>query len=230
MKAVYLGTDDEQFKENYKKALIEFYGDKTEIVAEDNTKFIFKLPFAQEYFSRVLFKDTTVKIGTEDNISGVNIDTEFLFDKSNSDTTSNLLILKENSITLLQTDSRNTYGGHSIYSISNTDKGLVFFSYCQTPDNIEEAKSVHIKSNKDLTPLTFGNQYVSKDNEVLKQPLKLTDTDGVIYTCKDIYNISYKPEDFTALPKSFISDVGGANKTHPDEKFNTSILIYDEED
>lgn len=230
MKSVYLGTTKEQFKESYKENLIEFYSNKTEIISEDSSVFIFQIPFQDSYYARVEYDNTSVKIGLEEDISGSNISNDFIFNKENRYTLFTLLILKNNSITLLEGDSDSARGGQSIYSIMNTDKGLVFFSCCENQSRIITCKSICLDTGKDLTPVTFGNQVLSSNNEVLKQPFRLTDGDGEIYTALDIYNISYKPEDFTALPKSFISNWGLASKDNPQEAIMTSLLIYDEEE
>lgn len=226
MKSKYLGNTSTQFMDNFLESLLEFYGN---LEYKKFTRSVeIELPFSDLWLA-FGYSDTEIVIA-EKGIAEITNNTAKFFKKSNTDTVFNLLLLKENSISLLQGDSSINYGGQSFYSIINTDKGLVFFSSSQNPSRIRESKSVCIESGKDLTPVTFGNQVLSSNNEVLKQPFRLTDEDGEIYTALDIYNISYKPEDFTALPKSFISNWGLASKDNPQEAIMTSLLIYDEEE
>lgn len=221
MKVVYLGNDESNFIHNLSSELYKYYGESIIVNIHEN-ELELTLPFESKEKFKITFNRSFIYWLKDDGSE------ELLFFKYNRNTTFTLLAMEESAFMIYQGDSGDLYGGNSIALFGQTSNGTVFFSSCANPSGIEEARSISLINGKDLFPATFGNELFTQEKIVFKQPFRLADEEGTLYSFEDVYNISYKEVERVFSPHTVILGTGLANKIHPFEKIETSLLMYND--
>lgn len=228
MKTSYLGLTSDSFMENYNKLLMEYYKDRIMILHADKQKVIHTLPFAPEFYVEIKYGSTKVTIGETLNEEKTEIqDGTVCFSKNNRYTIYTFLILKQNSISLYLKDSRDLYGGTSFTSFANTPKGPICINLCESASNANDLKSFVLRTKEEISPITFGNTLINKNNKVMTQPFYHANEHSEVYAPMGIFNISFKSPGELFSPKAFISKENLQSK-YNNERVSTSIVIPEE--